>query len=177
MANTIQTAPQAKVIFNWQGPSGANIPANIAGAIQFTPEGLPNGSGQKSDVFNLGSGPRNNLFEWRAKTVVNGTLPTLGATVEIYLVTSDDGTLFDGNLASGNFMIGAVDKRRNLQYLGAIQVDQASSGTPFITSGFMQTYAEYACVAWWNMTGGSLSTTQGDNIFQITAVPDQIESI
>ncbi len=176
MANTIETSPQSKVIFTFQGPSGLNSPAGIAGAVQFTPEGLPNGSGQKSDVYDLGGGPRVNLFEWRAKTVVGGGAPTLGATVEMYLVTSDDGTLFDANLASGNLLTSNAEKRRNLQYLGAIQVDQAATGLPFITSGLTQIYARYACVAWWNLTGQSLSATQGDNLFQLTPVPDQVES-
>lgn len=173
MANTIQTSPGPKTLFNWQGPSG--VSPGIAGAVQFTPEGMAQGTLYKSDVWDLGSGVRNNLFEWRAKAAVAGG--TVGGTVDIFFSTSDDGSLFDGNLGSGNAAVSGADKRRNLQYVGAVQVDQSGSGSvAFVSSGLVQVYARYLSVVWFDQTGQSLSSTNGDNLFQLTPVPDQIES-
>lgn len=173
MSNTIQTCQQPKWLFNQQGPSGTG--PGIAGAVAFLPAGLANGQGMKSDVLDLGGGVRNNLFEWRARTAVVGT-PTLGGTVEFYLATSDDNSNWDGNLGSGSYPVTNADKRRNLQYLGSVSVDDmAGTGTPYITSGFCQTYARYISLLWFNFAGSTLSGNMSDHLFQLTPVPDQIE--
>jgi hypothetical protein len=175
MANTIQTAEQSKWLFNYTGPSGSN--ATIAGVAQFTPEGLLNGSGWQSGIIDLGS-VRNSLFNWRAKArpSPNAPSPTLGGTVELYLYTSGDAGFYDANLPSGNQVVTNLDKRRNLQYVGALSVDTAASGVPCMASGLVQAYARYVGVVWFNLTGTTLSSTQGDNLMELRPVPDQIES-
>lgn len=173
MPYLVQTAPQPKVLFNFQGPSGAS--PGIAGAVEFHPELLPNGQGMKSDVYDLGTGIRSNLFEWRAKCTIRPGVPTVGGTLEIYLCTSDDGTNWDSNLGSGVGSITLQDKRRNLQWVGSVAVDQSASGVPFITSGLLMTHARMFSVVWYNYMGTQLSSIQGENLFELTPVPDSIE--
>lgn len=172
MANKIKTNPEARQLFNWQGPSGAS--PGISGATLFTPAGLPNGSGWKSDVYDLGPGVRNNLFEWRAKTAAV-SLATPGTGFEWYLATSDDNVLWDANLGSGNRVVLEPEKRLNLQAVGSCRADSASSGVPFVSSGLVSVYARYVAVVGFNMLGSDLTQTAGDHLFQLTPVPDEIQ--
>lgn len=176
MANTVLTSPQPSWLFSSVGPSGSG--PGVAGAVEFAPGGLGPGSGSKSDVLDLGAGPRPSLFEWRARATVGTGTPTIGGTVELYLCTSDDGLNWDGNLGSGTAVITAAGKRRNLQYIGAVSIDEfgSGSGTRYINSGLCQVYARHLSVVWFNFTGIALSSTQSDQLFQLTPVPDQIQS-
>lgn len=172
MSNLITTRPQAKILFSSIGPSGAS--AGIEGAVQFDPVGLPQTSGWKSGVYDLGTGDRNNLFAWRAKTKLTNT-STLGTGVEIFLLTSDDNSLWDGNLGSGHGVVTTPNRFYNAHYLGSILVDnESASGVSFITSGLVHVQARYISIGWWNHTSSNLTATSDDHLFQLTPVPDLI---
>lgn len=173
MANKIKTDSEPRWLFNAQGPSGAS--PGIGGAVKFTPEGIANGAGWKSDVLDLGPGVRNNLFRWQAQTRTSG-LATLGGTLELYLATSDDNVIWDGNVGSGNGSVTSLDKRRNLQYLGAIQADVAASGTPFVGGSLANIFSRYVSVVAFNLLGATLSATQLDTQVLLTPTPDEIQN-
>jgi len=178
MANKVYTAAETKITF--VDPSVASG----ADYVTFLPAGLPNGSGWISDPRDLGEFPSPSLFRWRAKTKSQGS-PVLGGTVEIYWMGFDDpaelsaatGLLFgaDGNLSSGNHMLGDFNRKRNLQWVGSVAVDRAQSNVPFTNSGLCYLYGRYGSVVFWNETGSTLSTQSDANAFSLTPVPDEIQ--
>jgi hypothetical protein len=163
VSNKIYTEPESPLKFNAANPSGTR---------QFTPQGLPHGSGQISDTYDLGSGAHATLFHWRARAGLGASASGAGASVEIYLATASSDGYRDGNLGSGNAMLGDVEKRRNLQYVGSLVIDSTSpaSGDPLINSGLVEIKARQVSLVYWNLTGAALASSTG--LFEVTLTPE-----
>jgi hypothetical protein len=142
------------------------------GTVTFTPTSVADAAGRISARHDLGSGARARRYEWRARTKL-GAAATIGRAVEVYLCTSD-GTVADGNQGTSDAAFSAADKRRNLKFLGVIEVDKNDSTEVFHASGVVEIDARYVSVVWWNDTGQSLSSTAGDHEFILTPVPDEV---
>lgn len=99
---TVQILDQSPVVF---APSGLwGLPRWPSGAVfvQFDPtKGLP----RISDGYDLGSGVRNSLFEWRATTIFDQkpeeSIGYFDIVMSMALLTSD-GVFADCNVASGD---------------------------------------------------------------------------
>ena len=173
MPNKIKIDPETPIYFVDPAVSGT-LPQAGSSLVKFTASSLLNGSGYMSDLLDLGPGPRTNLFEWRS-SVTTGSSPIVGQAVEQYLVCSD-GVNVDGNLGSGNQLVTAFDKRRNLMNIGSVMVDSSITGNnTFITSNFIQIYSRYVAVFWWNNTGVPLANYPSGNFMILTPVPDEIQ--
>jgi len=142
--------------------------------------GLPNGSGQVSHPRDFGTSPHATLFRWRAKTQFDAN-PSNGAVVEMYWATFDEASAGvpvspDGNVPSGDKTYNvSAEQRRNLQFIGSVSVDLASSGVPFVTSGLTQLYSRYGALVWVNNGGAALSAQSGVHEFVLVPVPDEIQ--
>jgi hypothetical protein len=178
MPNKVYTNTETKIIFvDPTVGSGADF-------VSFLPAGLANGSGYLSDPRDMSDFPHATLFRWRGKTKCD-TAPTLNSSVELYWMGFDDpaeltaatGLLFgpDANLGSGNQALGDPNRKKNLQWLGAITVDRAQSGVPFTNSGLCHLFGRYGSVVCWNQSGGKLSTAADATAFSLTPAPDEIE--
>lgn len=146
------------------------------GSVQFSPEGLPDQSGAYSAPYDFGSGIAHaSAFKWRAWLSCSG-VPASGSSVEIYVATATSSGSRDANLSSTPGWLSNQDKRRNLRFLGSVNVDTIASGTLFINSGFTEFFEQQVSVVFWNFTGTPLVPATGNIEFQLTAVPDEIQN-
>lgn len=165
MANKVYGQYESAITFKASG-----------GTVLFTPTSVANNAGRISDRYDRGGGApfaKPTLYIWRVVTKAGAAL-AVGTALEVYLATSD-GTSADGNQGTSDAAFSAADKRRNLQYLGALIADSTSSGEVQIASGLVEIRERYISVVWWNTLGQSLSGTAGDHSFTLTPVPDEIQ--
>lgn len=173
MSDRIYTFAEPDVRFN-PLPAGSNV-------VGFSPMSVPDGSGRVSHPRDFGSGAHATFFRWRARTVAASSPSATGNTVEMFWATFDETSVgvplyVDGNLGSGDKLYSLPEERkRNLQYIGAITADVGSSGTPFISSGLTQVFNRYGMLVWFNHFGATLSASSGDHEFVLTPVPSEIE--
>lgn len=173
MANKIKINPETPLVF--VHGAAASPPAGTR--VNFNVDGLLYGSGYVSDIYDLGAGPRNFRYEWRASALCLGTV-IAGSGVDAYIATSD-GVYADGNFGTGTSVVTDGEKRRNLQYCGGAVSDRVSapsaSGEPMQAAGIVEIYSRYIQVFWYNATGLALSGTPGKNVFMLTPVPPEIQ--
>lgn len=103
------------------------------------------------------------------------TSPTDGASVDLYLITSDDNTNWDGGTAPTDAALGSVDTLRNMLYVGSLICDN-------LTSPNQQQSFEIECGARYiapvihnNGTGQSLTATGTDQKVIMTPIIDEIQ--
>ena len=102
-----------------------------------------------------------------------------GETVDIYLKTmgssasatahpdNDDGT------AEG--AVSALNKLKNLHYLGSIVVDEAVADIEMVASGEVFITARGFNVVFWNASADALTNDVDENGFMLTPVPMEIQ--
>lgn len=129
--------------------------------------------GRQSAQQDLGAAARASLFEWRA-WVQFATAPVLGEIVQFWIKTSD-GNYPDNDDGTGEGALSALDKTRNLHYIGAIQVDQTTANIEMVASGLVEIRARYVNIVMYNATADALTNDVDENGFSLTAVPDQIQ--
>jgi hypothetical protein len=171
MPNKIKTNPETPVIFQ---PTGSPVAtgAGFAGGnvVHFVADALPTGQGRISTEYDLGTGPRTTLFEWRGKAIPTSGA-SIGSTIAMYLSTSNS-VAKDGALPVIEGSMNARDKVRNLPWANTLQVDTSGNPDPAISSGLVEIYGRYISLVWWNDTEQPLGT---GNYFILTPVPDEIQ--
>ena len=173
MAHKVYSHPETPICFKPAAnafPTGVGIPSGVS--VTFSVDSLPSGQGRISNQYDLGVGPRATLFEWRAKAVLASTSGALGASVEAYICTSNS-VCNDGSLTQADAALTDAERRRNLQYVGAVVVDTTGVGAGNLQSaGLVEIFGRYISATWWNNTNLPLST---GNYFILTPVPDEIQ--
>lgn len=168
MPSKIKTDPETPIYFLSPADSGLVPSGNLINF--FMPSNLPAGSGQCSNLYNLGSPPRTTLFEWRSIAPLTIGSGNVGQTIEQYIACSNDGQTIDGSLPVTGTGLQNPDQRRNLGYIGPLTLD----GNPtLITSGFVQIFSQYVSVMWWNSTTNALAPS--GNMVILTPVPDELQ--
>lgn len=164
MANLIYQAPGTTVTFKSSG-----------GDVTFTNTSVSNGAGRISAQWDRGAGSKPGLYRWEATTKAAAAL-AVGVTLEIYLATAHvSSSQIDGNQSTADAAFSATDKRRNLQWVGAIVADSTTNGEVQNASGTVFITARYVSVVWWNALGQALSGTAGDHVFTLTPYPAEIQ--
>lgn len=160
-------------------PSSA---ASGSDCVAFDCTGLPNGSGMRSDVRDLGAFPRSSQYRWRGK--FNATSPNTNTGVDVFWssfdATSDIGSSVgrdfntDLGLPSGQgSMSDTLGRASNLEWIGSISTGSGFNG-PFTRSGLTQIFGRYGQVVFYNGTGVALGS--GTQIgFALTPVPDELQ--
>lgn len=162
MANKIYATPETPIVFS----PGTGTAISLAS--------LANGAGRISARYDRGSGAKPMRYRWQARTRSN-VAPTVGMLVRLYLVTGQDGTYEDGGFGSGDIAIASEDLLRNVQLIGAVIADQASTTKDFVRSGIITIAAQYLRVAWWNATGQALHATGTNHEFTLVPYPEEIQ--
>ena len=163
MVNKIFQA--AETAITWRNTGGTNL---------LTLTSVAAGAGRQGARHDLGTAARSPLFMWRA-FVKFATVPVVGETVDIYLITSD-GTNPDNDDGTGDIAVSAEDKLRNLKLIGSIIVDEASISPTFVASGGPIIIPDrYVHPAIWNSTADALSATAADHGFDLTPVPREVQ--
>ena len=129
------------------------------------------GAGRQGEQHDFTAVARSPDFTWRAH-VKFATTPVVGERVKVYWKTSD-GTNPDNDDGIGDIALSAEDKLKNLMFLGAIVVDEAATGSPFVASGDVYLPHRYGQPVFFNDTANALSATATDHGFSLIPVPIQ----
>lgn len=164
MPNKVYTNTETDIYFG----------SGTAPTVEFSPEGLPIGSGQISTSKDLGAFPHSSIYRWIAQTSVAGT-GSLNGAVEMYLATSPDNSRFDGGLTANNSMIGNSNVKKNLHWMGSIGVQTVGSGALYVTSGIVEIYNRYVSLVWFNQSQAKLWPVSGVHQLILTPIPDEIQ--
>lgn len=161
MANLVYQKQEAAI--TWLSSGGTEA---------FTPTSLGAAAGRQGAHHDFGTASAGRRFAWRAWVKPGGTR-VVGEVVEIYLKTSD-GSHPDNDDGTGDIAVSAADKRRNLMYIGCLQIDE-NAAVEMVASGVVELLHRYGAPVFWNATANALSSTAGDFGFSMTPVPDEIQ--
>lgn len=141
----------------------------------FTLSALANGAGQYSARADKGAGAQPSLFQISCHLQLTGT-NVVGSTVEVYVVRWDAaGSNSDGNLGTTTASL-ASDKRRNLQLVGVLVVDQTTTNTTMSANWTNVTIlGRYYSLALWNASGLPLKTDTAVHGCQTVPMPPQMQ--
>lgn len=165
MANKVYQHDETAI--TWLSSTGTNV---------ITLTSLAAGAGRQGALHDFGTAARASGYMWRA-WVVMATAPVVGERIRIYWKSSD-GTHPDNDDGTGDAAVSAADKLRNLTYLGAIVIDEASATPEFVASGYMSKSIighRHGAPVFWDGTADALSATALDHGFSLTPVPDEIQ--
>jgi hypothetical protein len=149
-----------------------------AGTAVITLTSLANAAGRIGAQVDRGAASTAARYVWRLRTKLGATTTgvVLGNTLSVYLATSDDGTVIDGAQSTADAALSSLEKRRNLQFLGVVEVDKtAAAGDQYIGSGVCEIPSRYVSPVIINEVGNALSATATDHEFTLTPVPDEIQ--
>jgi hypothetical protein len=161
MANKIYQSTETAI--TWLSTGGTEL---------FTPTTLGAAAGRQGALHDFGTAARSRLFAWRA-WLKPGATRVVGETVQIYLKTSD-GSHPDNDDGVGDIAVSALDKLRNVSFLGTIQIDE-NAAVEMVGSGIVEIGARYAGPIVWNASANALSGTAADFGFSLTPIPDEVQ--
>ena len=156
------------------------VPATASQAedAAFEVHNLASGAGRQSAQHDLGEGAVSGWYEWRA-FVQFATTPVLGETVDIYLKTAGSSASAtahpDNDDGTSEGAVSASDKLKNLHWIGAIIVDEATADIEMVASGFVYIAARAIQVVFWNSTADALTNDVDENGFMLSPVPDEVQ--
>jgi len=136
------------------------------------------GAGRQGALHDFGVAPRARKFIW-VGFVKFATPPVVGETVDIYIKRAWSETATpthaDNDDGTGDAALSAEDKLRTLQYIGSIEVDEASTTPEFNATGTVEINSRHGAPVFFNDTADALSSTAADHGFELKAVPDEIQ--
>lgn len=152
-------------VVTWKASGGSKV---------LTATSLASGAGRLGQQHDWGSGVVGRLYEWQARVRV-ATTPTVGNVIRIYLATARDGTYVAGGLGTADAAVSAEDLLRNTDFLGAVEIDEASTTKDFVKRGLLYLRARYVSPVVWNASGVALSGTAADIEFAMWPSDDEIQ--
>lgn len=156
-AGNIQPAGDAaaRPVYTQNVSSGSSVItfAGSAGTVAITLEGVTNGAGQSSAVYDRGAGTLPQWFKWEAKFDTS-TNATLSAPVRIYAYATElSSTSSDFATNAGR---SAETMFGNYKALGQVVASQANTG-PWYGSGTVYLPGRYLQVGIWNALGQTIT--------------------
>lgn len=142
-----------------------------SGSYTWTLASLATNTGRKGPVHDLGA-TRAGRYRVRVK-VDFASNPTAGAPVGVYLATSDDNSLFDGNLAAGDAAASDTDVLRQLLFVGNLPCDNVT--TTQVGHFEVETGARYVFPVIFNAGGQAFSSTATELELAITPVITEVQ--
>lgn len=142
------------------------------GTEAFTPTTLGAAAGRQGAYHDFGVSARPRRMAWRA-WLKPGATRVVGEVIEIYFIASD-GNHPDNDDGTGDIAVSSVDKLRNLDLIGQIQIDE-NAAVEMTAHGEIDIVHRWGAPAFWNKTANALSGTAGDYGFELTPIPDEIQ--
>jgi len=145
------------------------------GSAVITCTSLANNAGRVGAQYDRSTGARALRFMWELQFKCAAT-PTLGNVVSVYLaVAQADNTIPTGNVSTADAALSALDKRRNLIFLGVVEIDNAGTGIQAGSGLTAEIPHRYLSLVLVNESGAAFSSTAGDTIFTLTPIPDELQ--
>lgn len=145
---------------------------STGGTETFTPTSLASAAGRQGAHHDFGVAAMTRRFAWRA-WIKPGATRVVGEIIEIYLKTSD-GTHHDNDDGTTDIAVSSINKLKNLEPLGAIQIDE-DAAVEMVKSGIVEVGHRYAAPVFWNRTANALSSTAADFGFSLTPITDEVQ--
>ena len=141
----------------------APVNFSSAGDVVLTLTSFAALAGRQSAQLDLGIQTTAKAFQYNWRAFIKfATAPVVGETIDIYMKTSD-GTHLDNDDGIADGAVSAIDKLKNLQYVGSIIVDEASAVPEFSASGQVRITNRYIQFVFWNASADGLSATASDH--------------
>lgn len=163
MANKILV--NTGTVATWAASGGTHV---------LTATSLANGAGRLGDQRDMGSGVVSRWYEWQFRWRA-GAAPTVGNVVRVYLATGRDGTYVSGALGTTDAAVSAEDLLRNCDFLGAVEVDEASTSKDFVRRGLLYLRSRYVSPVIWNASGVAFSATAAHMEFALWPSDDELQ--
>lgn len=167
MANKIYRALETAL--SWKTSGGTAV---------ITLTSLANNAGRIGAQVDRGASSSASRYLWRLNTKLGATTTSVvvGNTISIYLATGDVTGTVDGAQSTADAALSSIEKRRNLQFLGVVEVDKTvAAGDQYVGSGICEIAARFISPVIINEVGNTLSATAGDHEFTLTPIPDEIQ--
>jgi|ERR1043166_5319876 hypothetical protein len=161
MANKVYQHDETAIV--WKSSGGDHA---------FTPTSLATAAGRQGAYHDFDTSARAALYAWRMALKPGGTR-VVGEIIRVYWITSD-GTSPDNDDGTGDIAVSALDKLRNVDQIGTIQIDE-NAAVVMVGHGVIEVTHRYGAPAIWNATANTLSATAGDYIFTLTPIPPEIQ--
>lgn len=145
--------------------------AASGGDHALTLTSLADGAGRKGVVHDFGATfyPQ---YRVQLKTKP-GTSPTAGEPIEVYWCSSQDNSVFDAGLSSGDAAHSDEDEKYQLWHIGDLPVDDDTNSQ--VKSWIFWLPGRYGFPVVWNNCGQALSGTGSDHELSFTPIIDEIQ--
>jgi hypothetical protein len=160
MANEVYIVRGTELLFN--GEAGADV--------AISAESLANAAGRVSAQKDWGAAPRPERYSWVCECQWVAT-PTQGLGLELYIAEApdSDNTRIAGDVGSSDAVLGDIDMRRNLKYIGSVVSENAAASEVCRSKGEFVSTERYWSLVVYNGGGSALNAT--DSNFKFTVVP------
>jgi len=147
-----------------------NINGEAGADYAWSMEGVANAAGRVSAQVDLGASPRPGMYKWSCKLQFQAT-PTQFKGVELYIAKAPDGsnTDVDGAVGVADAALTDSDQRYNLQYIGYVTCESATSSVTLVASGVFACADRYLSLVGYNDSGASIHAT--DSAFKFVLQP------
>lgn len=146
---------------------------DTGGTELLTLTSVASGAGRQGARHDFTTGSIAREYEWSAY-VQFATTPVLGELVYVYWKFSN-GNEAGNDDGTGDIAVSAIDKLRNLQLLGAIEVDEAAADIEMTASGILTLNSRYGHPAFWVAAADNLTATASEHGFTLTPIVPEIE--
>lgn len=161
MANKILHVREADV--TWRDTGGSAL---------LTLTSVGSGAGRQGARHDFGSGSIAREYEWSAYLQLVAT-PTLGELIYVYWKW-DNGTQAGNDDGTGDIVVSSIDKLRNLELLGAIEIDQATADIEMTANGVLTLKSQQGSPVFWNAAAVALTSTAAEHGFSLTPIVPEI---
>ena len=146
---------------------------NTGGSELLTLTSVGSGAGRQGARHDFTTGSIARTYEWSAFLQLVAT-PTLGELIYIYWKFSN-GTQAGNDDGTGDIVVSAIDKLRNLQLIGAIEIDQAAANIEMTASGILTLNSRYGHPVFWNAAAVALTATATEHGFTLTPIVPEVQ--
>ncbi len=143
------------------------------GTLAITLTSLANNAGRIGAALDRGA-TRAKRMLWEVQ-VDFATSPTDGTTVDLYMITSSDNSLWDGGTAPTDAALTSADTLRNYVHVGSLVCDNLTTPNQRQTFEIDHGARYIAPVLYNNGTGQALTSTGTDQIIKMTPIVDEIQ--
>lgn len=162
MANKIYIARETAITFKGSGGDVVITLNNLATGVARISAQKDNGAGSKA-------------LEYEVRAVMEfETVPVVGETVDLYLVTSD-GTDPDGQEGTSDADVGDNGSLKNMTFIGSVIVTTATVDHQMTASFIIRIPTRYYSIVVHNNTADNLQATANTCWVIVTPIPYEVQ--
>lgn len=163
MANKILNVRETDI--TWRDTGGTEL---------LTMTSVASGDGRQGARHDFTTGSIAREYEWSAY-VQFATTPVPGELIYVYWKWGN-GSQAGNDHGTGDIDVLAadIDKLRNLELLGAIEVDEGTADIEMTANGIITLKSRYGHPTLWNATADALTSTAAEHGFTLTPIVPEI---